>query len=81
MDRWRVRERIGEVRKRTDVPLHLHQLVVDVNNSARVSDRGYIVVCWLLILCWFGRAGGKVALMRRLIGRLLDVGERVGAEL
>jgi hypothetical protein len=22
MDRWRVRERIGEVRKRTDVPLH-----------------------------------------------------------
>jgi hypothetical protein len=27
----------------------LHRLVVDVDNSAWVLDRGYIVICWLLI--------------------------------
>jgi hypothetical protein len=46
----------------------LHRLVIDIDDSAQVLDRGHIVVCWLLILSWFGEGGGKVALVRGLIG-------------
>jgi hypothetical protein len=35
----------------------LHWLVVDVNDGARVLNRGYIVICWLLVfkLVWWGQ--------------------------
>jgi hypothetical protein len=56
----------------------LHQLVVDVDNSARVLDRDYIVVCWLLILSLAGLVGGgEVVLVRGLVGHLLDIGKWV----
>jgi hypothetical protein len=45
----------------------LHQLVVDIDNSAQVLDRGNIVICWLLLLGGFGRSGGEVALVRGLV--------------
>jgi hypothetical protein len=54
----------------------LHQLVVYVDDSAQILDRGHIVICRFL-LGWFGRGGSEVALVRGLIGCLLDVGEWV----
>jgi hypothetical protein len=50
---------------------------IEINDSAWVSNRSYIVICWLLIFWWFGRGGGKVVLVRGLIGYLLDIGEGV----
>jgi hypothetical protein len=54
----------------------LHQLVIDIDDSAWVLDRSHIVICWLLIFCWFGRGGGEVALVRGLVRCLLDVVNR-----
>jgi hypothetical protein len=45
----------------------LHRLVVDIDDSTWVLDRGHIVICRFLLLGWFGGAGGEVALVRGLI--------------
>jgi hypothetical protein len=45
----------------------LHRLVVDIDDSAWVLDRGDIVICRLLLLAGFGGGGSKVALVGRLV--------------
>jgi hypothetical protein len=55
----------------------LHQIVIDINDRVWVLDRGHIVICWLLILSWFGSGGSEFALMRGLVRHLLDIGKWV----
>jgi hypothetical protein len=45
----------------------LHRFVVDVDDSAQVLDRGDIVICRLFSFGRFGRCGGEVALVGRLV--------------
>jgi hypothetical protein len=45
----------------------LHRFVVDVDDSARVLDRGDIVICWLLFFGGFCRSGGEIVFVGRLV--------------
>jgi hypothetical protein len=45
----------------------LHRFVVDINDSARVLDRGDIVISWLFFFGGFGGGGGEIAFMGRLV--------------
>jgi hypothetical protein len=45
----------------------LYRLVVDVDNSAQVLDRGDIVICWLFFFGGLGRGGGEIVLVGRLV--------------